>query len=139
MRNPYQKYQIRPEPTMTRADTLLALYEATLQAVEGALAALQANDAARARPLLARARLCVGGLASGVDPTLGEVPQNFLRLYEYVLHQLDRQSVAEVQAAFEVLRTLNDALVQIREEANQMERSGAIPALDAERQFQACA
>lgn len=139
MRNPYKQYQTQPEPSLTRADTLLALYDAAIQAVEGARVALTNNEKARARPLLERARLCVSGLAGGVDPSYGEVPQNFLRLYEYVLHQLDRQTAPDLQAALEVLHTLNDSLMQIRDEANVMERGGAIPALDAERQFQACA
>ncbi len=123
--NPYDAYT-RGAPSQTRIDTLLGLYDVAIDALDRALNSLRADDSVAASRHLARSRLAVTGLAAGVDMSYGIVPQNFLRLYEYVLHVLGNSTVKNLTAAQEVLQTLRDGLQEIRSEAIELERSGSI-------------
>ena len=137
--NPYKAYQAHRDPGLSRIDTLLALYEAAVEALRGALTAFGTNDVTAAEQRLGRARLAVTGLAGGVDPTQGDLPQHMLRLYEFVLHNLGLGTAEGVTAALDVLQTLQEGMLAIRPDALALERGGSIPPVTAGPQFLASA
>ena len=104
--NPYLKYQQQQVPSWTRIDSLLALYDGAIERLEGALVAFAENNPQRAKPLLDRSVYIVGGMASGLDFRYGEMPQNLLRLYEFVVRCLRQRTADKTKAALGVLRTL---------------------------------
>ncbi len=125
----YQAYQKQNQADMPRIDLLLSLYDGAIARLEEALEFLRKNDGAAAAQLVTKTQLIVAGLASGLDLSYGEVPQNLLRLYEFILHGLGEGGIRNLTAALEVLRSLREGLEHIQPEARQMERSGAIPPL----------
>jgi flagellin-specific chaperone FliS len=125
--NPYRAYQQQAYSAWLRIDMLLALYDGIIGRLEAALSALARKNATEAKPLLGKARLMLAGLVSCVDPSRGEMADQFLRLYEFVNHCLDIGDAKQVEAALRVLRTLREGLEAIRPEAAQLERSGQIP------------
>ncbi len=137
--NPLKAYQSRRDTGLSRIDTLLALYDAAIDALTQAAVALGKQDAAAAAPLLARAKLAVTGLAGGVDPGYGELPKGMLRLYEFVLHRLGCGTPECVADALDVLQPLREGLENIRPDALALERSGAVPPISSAPQFQASA
>jgi flagellar secretion chaperone FliS len=130
--NPYQKYRRREEAAdWTRMDLFLALYDKALERLDRAEAALRAGDPATAIPQMARTQLIVNELASGVQVEVNpEVNTNILRLYEYVVTELSQPRVEGVANARKVLRTLREGFEAVRAEANELERTGKVPALD---------
>lgn len=128
--HPYRAYQQPAMVGMTRIDLILALYEGTLKRLEQGLDALKRNDRPAAQARLARAQVLIAGLAAGVDPEQGELPRNFLRLYDFALTSVRQETVAGVEAALRILRTLEEGLVGIRPAAQQQELSGQIPSVD---------
>jgi flagellar protein FliS len=125
--NPFHAYKQQELAGWTRIDLLLALFDGAIERLDKAIPLLRQRDRKNAAPLLARASLIVNGLASGLDKDLGEVPENLLRLYEFVTHAIRTQRFDHLEAATRVLRTLREGFQGIRQEALQMERSGAIP------------
>lgn len=113
----------------TRADMLLLIYDRALQAISGGIQALQSGDTAP----LARHRLdahkALLMLADGLDLSQGEVPQNVLRLAVFAIDQTSGTETDAWIAARGVLQTLRDAFAQVRDDVNQLEASGRIPAL----------
>jgi flagellar secretion chaperone FliS len=130
--NPYAKYA-RPEPTTgwTRIDLLLALYDGALERLDKAAAALRAGDPGTAVPLMARVQLIVTELAAGVRTDVDEdMGTNYLRLYEFVVTSLRTPALDGIADARKVLATLRDGFEAIRQEANELERSGKLAAAD---------
>jgi flagellar protein FliS len=128
--SPYQAYQDQTSTGLPRIELLLTIYDGAIDRLERAKAAVERNDDAAAQPLLSAAKAIVTGLASSVDLSYGELPMNFLRLYEFVLFSLGEGDAKHLGAALQTLRTLREGLEGIRGEAIQLERSGVIPALD---------
>src|SRR5947209_4657151 len=130
MSNPYRAYQERSGTEWTRIDMLLALYDGAVERLEAAALAMHSGQDAVAVPLLARAQLLVCDLAAGVDPNAAG-SDNFLRLFEFVVHAIRCRSGEKVEAALNVLRTLREGFRTIRPEAVALENSGVIPPLTA--------
>lgn len=118
---------------------LLALYEGAIARLEESRGLLVGGNMVAAAPSLVRAQRIVAELLSGVDLSHGEVPRNFQRLYAFVLQAIASGEVRQIEGALEVLRTLQEGLLEIRNEATQLERSGAIPPIDTGRTLQAIA
>ena len=137
--NPYRAYQQQTGFGMSRIDMLLALYDGALERLGQACYLLGKGELREAQPLLARVQVLVGGLASGVDASGGTIPQNLLRLYEFVVHCCQAGNLDKVEAALRVMRTLQEGMQAIRPEAMQLERDGQIPALDTSPALQATA
>jgi flagellar biosynthetic protein FliS len=130
--NPYQKYD-RSEPSSgwTRIEMLLALFDGALMRLTKAGMALSNGDVPVATPYLAKAQLIVSELAAGVRVDVDEqMGQNMLRLYEYVVHELKTPRPQNVENAKKILLILREGFETIREEANQLERSGELVAAD---------
>ncbi len=77
-------------------------------------------------------------LAAGVDPNY-DGAANFLRLYDFVIRAISKRTVEQAEAALKVLRTLREGFQAIRPEAVALEKSGAIPPVNATRLVEATA
>lgn len=130
--NAYQKYRRPDEPTgWTRMDMLLALYDKALERLDRAEAAIRANDPTTAVPQLAKTQLIVTELAAGVRVEVNpEANTAILRLYEFIAHELAHATIEGIENARKILRTLREGFEAIRVEANELERSGQLPAAD---------
>ena len=129
--NPYAKYlQQQPAPCWMRIDMLLALFDGAIERCEQLEAALERQDRQAVQPLLNKTRMIVCGLASGVVADGDPVTTNILRLYEDVLHALGQGGIEDMRT-LTVLRTLREGFQKVRPEAVALERSGAIPPIDA--------
>src|SRR5262245_47068070 len=128
--NAYHAYQQNSAPAYTRIDMLLALFSGAIERMEAAADALRRNNPFPALSLLAKAQLIVAELASGVNPEAGEVSINLLRLYEFVSHCISTRQPEQLDAAVRVLCSLKQGFDAIRDEAVELERQGAIPAVD---------
>jgi flagellar protein FliS len=129
--NPHLAYKQQRSFGWARIDMLLALYERALERLDQARTALAQADVTTAGPFLVDAQLLVSGLVSGVNLDYGDLPLNFLRLYEFVLHNLRAATVEKVEDAMRILNALREGLRAIRAEAVQLERKGEIPPLEA--------
>jgi flagellar secretion chaperone FliS len=118
--NPYQIYQQQQTSSAARIDLLLMLYDKAIGHLRQAQAALAQCDLLAATPPLLEAQLIVYALATGIDPEYGEVPQNMLRLYEYVLHCLSQGEASNVQNALRVLTTLREGLTGIQQQVESI-------------------
>jgi|GEM_PF-3215842 len=130
--NPYQKYRRQNEvPHQTRMDSLLALFDKALERLDTAEAALRLGDTATAVPHLAKTQMIVMALASGVRVEIApEVNLTVLRLYEFIIQHLREPSIEGIGTARTALRTIRDGFETVRAEANELERTGRIPALN---------
>lgn len=137
--NPHLAYQQQRLFGWTRIDMLLALYERAIDRLERARTALEHRDATAAGTLLVDAQVLLYGLVSGVNVEYGELPENFLRLYEFVLQNIRLGGVEKLAEAVQILNTLRTGLQEIRAEAVQLERAGEIPPLEATLAVQATA
>lgn len=130
--NPYQKYRQQTETSQrTRMDSLLALFDKALERLDTAEAALHVGDKATAVPQLAKTQMIVMALASGVRVEINpEVNTTVLRLYDYALQHLREPSIEGIATARTAIRTIRDGFETVRAEANELERTGRIPALN---------
>jgi flagellin-specific chaperone FliS len=124
--NAFRAYQQR-NPGWTRADMLLALYQGAIERLDNASSALARGATDEVTPLLAKAQLIVLELAAGVDPSVAPAGSNVPRLCEFVLHSIRSGTPEAIASAVRILRILKDGFESIRDEANTLERSGAIP------------
>jgi flagellar secretion chaperone FliS len=128
--NPYARYpQAEPLAGMSRIDLLLTLYDAALARLDKAMMALTNGDIPVATPYMAKAQLMVAELSAGVRTDVDEqMGVNMLRLYEYVANELRTPRLVNVQNAKKVLTTLREGFEGVRDQANQLERSGQLVA-----------
>ncbi|MGD9856725.1 MAG: flagellar protein FliS [Planctomycetaceae bacterium] len=114
----------------TRVDMLLALYDATLIAVEQGQTASQAHHD---KPLIEarfRTQRLIAELMSGIDPEQGQLPQNIQRLLAYCLEQICGDTEEEWAAVAAIVTSLRDSFRAIRDQAVQLEQAGQIPPLE---------
>jgi flagellar secretion chaperone FliS len=126
----YKKVQAMPT---TRIDLILALYRKALENLGRAREALTQQKPDAARPLLAQTQLMVSAMATELPAYRDDASMNFLRLYEFVAHQMNLATVESVDAAVRVMTPLLKGFEAVREEALDLERRGAIPPLDKAR------
>jgi flagellin-specific chaperone FliS len=110
---------------------LLALYRGTIDRLEQALTRIEHADAHTAKPLLLRAQRMVTELLAGIDLQYGELADRLAKLYAFVLQSIGQGTVPHIRAAISVLKTLQDGLEGIRDQAASLERSGEIPPIAA--------
>src|SRR5258705_4974685 len=108
----YQKHKTEPR---TPLDLLLWAYDEAIVRLEQAHDALTQQDPDTTFPLLLRAQFLVYALASGIEPKQENLAgRNLLRLYEFVLHCLGRNSVDAVAAALQVLKILREGFREVQ-------------------------
>jgi flagellin-specific chaperone FliS len=135
--NPYAAYRKQESVGWTRIDMVLTLVDEALARIDRALEAQARGDAVAATQFLVKARLAVFGLASGINPAGGETSVNLLRLYEFAQDALGDGSPDKVRGARDVLTTLREGFQQVRPDALQLERSGAIAPTEDQPTFSA--
>jgi flagellar biosynthetic protein FliS len=129
--NALHAYRQQQALSWTRIDMLLALYRGAIDRLERALAAIERADASTAKPLLLRAQRMVTELLAGIDLQYGDLPDRLAKLYTFVLRAIGQGTVEQIRSAISVLKTLQEGLEGIRDQAVNMERSGEIPPIDA--------
>lgn len=126
----YEQESLDDKITASRIDMLLAIYDATIDAVsvveESVVKEESASEIAVAQ---SRAAVLVGLIANGVDPAKGEVAQKTLELCEFVQHALVSGELEKIVAAKRVLHNLREGFAGIRAEASELELRGVIPRL----------
>jgi flagellin-specific chaperone FliS len=127
--NPHHTYRQQQALAWSRIDMLLALYQGAIDRLETALAALRRGEHAAARVPLLRAQRIVAELLAGIDPQHGTIAQSLTQLCIYVIEAINRGAAEAIESAIGVLRTIAEGLSAIRNEARELERSGAIPPL----------
>lgn len=125
----YAAYKQAQNLPTTRIDLILASYGKALEQLSLARAALAQDRKGDALPHLTRTQLIVVGMASGLPAYQDDTARNFLRLYEFVGHQLTLATLASVDTASGVLRTLLTGFEKVRDEAAALEAQGVIPPL----------
>jgi flagellin-specific chaperone FliS len=131
--NGYAAYKnVRAMPT-TRIDLILTAYRKALENLIRARQALEQQDSVAARPLLLQTQLIVSSMASELPAYRDEASINFLRLYEFVAHQMKLETIESIDAAVRVLTPLLKGFEAVREEASELERRGAIAPLEQAR------
>lgn len=125
--NPHQIYQQQQTSNATRIEMLLGLYDKAIQNLTQAHQALKGRDLSAATPLVLQAQVMVYALANGVDLQYGEISQNMLRLYEFVLHRLGSSEAQNIREALHVLTILREGFREIEPKAKAMELSGKLP------------
>jgi flagellar protein FliS len=111
----------------SRIDMLLALYSGAIDRLERAVSAFGHGDSDATVPLLLRAQQMVTELFAGIDLKYGELPATLASLYNYVLWAISQGTPDYLQSSITILKTLREGLEGIRDQAMDMERSGAIP------------
>jgi flagellin-specific chaperone FliS len=116
----------------TRIELLLALYDKALERLNRADADLAARNEFAATQQLIQIQLILTSLAAGVCVELNpEQGNNILRLYSFVSNELRTPRAEGIASARKILGTLREGFEAIREEANQLERSGRLKAADS--------
>jgi flagellin-specific chaperone FliS len=126
----YQRVQNLPP---TRIELILTIYRKALENLVRARRALTQDQPDVARPLLLQTQLIVSTMATELPAYKDELSVNFLRLYEFVAHQMKVGTIASIDAAVRVLTPLQAGFEAVREQAVALERQGAIPPLDQAR------
>ena len=124
---PYQIYQQQHVQNATRIELLLALYDKAIQHLKQARQEIEQGNVSTATPLIVQAQVIVFALADGVDPQYGEIAQNMLRLYEFVLYRLGSTEAQNIGDAIQILATLREGLWEIEPKAKAMELGGKLP------------
>jgi flagellin-specific chaperone FliS len=126
----YKRVQSLPP---TRIDLILTIYRKTMENLGRARQALTDDKPDVARPLLLQTQLLISSMASELPAYKDELAINFLRLYEFVAHQMSVGTIDSVDAAVRVITPLMKGFEAVREQAAALERQGAIPPLDQSR------
>ncbi len=112
---------------LTRVEMLIALYDRAILHLETAGAALAAGNSQAAINAQFDAQKMLFGIFVGLKMEESEVATNIGRLLSFAMDCLVKK---DYPPAIKVLSDLRDGFVAIQEEANRLEHSGVIPALD---------
>jgi flagellin-specific chaperone FliS len=112
---------------LTRVEMLIALYDRAILHLETAGTALAAGDSQAAINAQFDAQKMLFGIFAGLKMEESEVATNIGRLLSFAMDCLVKK---DYPPAIKVLSDLRDGFVAIQEEANRLEHSGVIPALD---------
>jgi flagellin-specific chaperone FliS len=138
--NPYKSYQKQNGPTsQTRIDVVLSLYEAVIERLEKALAALGSNEQSTLKKQVAACVIGLSGLASAAEGREDEVAVSLRRLYRFIANCLADPTESNLKAGLNLLRTLHEGFLTVRPQALELERRGEIPPIGMKGTFQVSA
>ena len=123
---PIDAYQQDQSDNWTRIDLLLAAFDGSIERLEKANELLQEDDMDAALPILVRVQNITMQLLSGLDMSQGEIPKNMQVVYIHVLRCIGLGDDYNLDAAIEMLTNVREGLRSIRDEAAELEHSGAI-------------
>jgi flagellar protein FliS len=112
---------------MTRVEMLIALYDRAIHHLERASGAQKAGDFEQAIAAQFEVQKLLFGIFAGLKMEESEVATNIARLLSFAMDCLVNK---DYPPAIKVLGNLRDGFLAIKDEANRLEHSGAIPALD---------
>ena len=116
----------QPEVQWTRIEMLLAAFDGTISRLEKAQTLIEQGETAQAQPMLLTAQRLVLALYEGIDLRHGEIPANMQKLYLYVLGCIGVGEKLDLSGAIRVMQIIRSGLDDIKDTANEMERSGQI-------------
>ena len=114
----------QPAVRWTRIEMLLAAFDGTISRLQEAHDLLEQGETFKAQPLLLRSQQIVLALYQGIDLRFGQIPENMQKLYLFVLNCIGMGTKLDIPAALNILQTIRGGLESIRDQANEMERSG---------------
>ncbi|WP_437227807.1 hypothetical protein SH661x_000565 [Planctomicrobium sp. SH661] len=126
---PQQAYRRNAQSGWTRIEMLLAIYDATIAALDAGIDVLNQNRHDAYPAIRLRATQLFILLISGVDPEVSEVGVNIRSLCIFCLDQIETRDPAAWSDARNILATVREGFQRIREEGIQLEAQGAIPQL----------
>ena len=108
--NPYQQYKRKKYETQDQTKLLLMLYEGAIKFCKQAKIAIENDDPIEKNNKLQRAQDVIHELIDSLDTDNGgEVADNLLRLYEYMLRRLIKANIKQdTEIVDEVLDLLNN-------------------------------
>lgn len=111
----------------TRVDILIQLYDRAIEKVSDTKAALEADNNEVYVQSFVDSQKTILAIHSGLKADEHDVAFNVARLLHFVLQCLAEKKFDD---AIKVLSELRDGFAAIEEEANELELSGKIPAMD---------
>ncbi|MEM0925106.1 MAG: flagellar protein FliS [Planctomycetota bacterium] len=134
---PLQSYQRKKiQAGWSRVDLLLMLYEKAIEAVDACEIAAQTGDQALYVKHEMTARKVFLAIHSGLKPDEDEVAFNIARLLHFVLLSFDERRFDDCKR---ILDQVRQGFARIADEANELERSGAISPLAERDSFESIA
>lgn len=112
----------------TRVEMLLQLYDRAIVSLGGASMALEADDQETYAKLFIDGQKAILAIHSGLKPDEHDVAYNVARLLHFVLTCLAEKNFDD---AVKVLSELRDGFAAIADDANELEKTGVIPAMEA--------
>jgi flagellin-specific chaperone FliS len=128
----YEAYKQAQNLPATRIEVILELYRVALESLEQARHALAERGLDAARPFLLKSQTAVMGLAAGLPAHKDESATGFLRVYEYASRQMVQGDDESIAAAAQVLRTVYESFLKVRDEAVSLELQHKIRPLSSE-------
>lgn len=111
----------------TRIDMLIQLYDRAIASLEGADDAMKSGDDATYARLFLDAQKTILAIHTGLKPDEYEIAFNVARLLHFALVSIENKKFED---AVMVLKNLRDGFDAISDEANDLERTGQIPAFE---------
>lgn len=111
----------------TRIDMLIQLYDRAISSLSGASEALTVGDDHTYARLFLDAQKTILAIHTGLKPDEYEIAFNVARLLHFVLSAIEQKNFRD---AIMVMENLRDGFVGIADEANELERTGQIPAFE---------
>ncbi len=131
----YQSYRQSNAREWTRIKMLIELYGELERTLQRGSETDPAETSALAKHQLRALKLFVA-VFDGIDPQHDEVAANIHRLMVFAMGRLGENTPAAWKSAHEIVSELLSAFREIEQEATELERTGAIPALPQQTQFQ---
>ncbi len=117
----YEAYKQAQNLPPLRIDVILELYRVAMDSLERARLAFAEQGQDGARSLLTKSQTAIMGLAAALPAYNNDLAATFLRLYEYVSRQMVQPTAEGLASAAQVLRTLQEGFLQVRDQAVSLE------------------
>lgn len=117
----------------TRIDMLIQLYDRAIASLEGAAEAMESGDDAMYARLFLDAQKTILAIHTGLKADEYEIAFNVARLLHFSLVSIENKNFKD---AIMVMSNLRDGFVGIAEEANELEKTGQIPAFETHDELQ---
>lgn len=111
----------------TRIDMLIQLYDRAIASLEGTNEAMAVGDDATYARLFLDAQKTILAIHTGLKPDEYEIAFNVARLLHFVLSSIEQKNFED---AIMILQNLKEGFLGIAEEANELEKTGQVPAFE---------
>lgn len=134
MANPFETYRSQRAASWTRVDMVLALYDEAISRIGQALEALDRSEPVVSRQHCLRILQVIACLRSGVDADAGSLPQDILRLYNFIDRCITGGTREDLEVARKIITPIRDSFQEIRDNVAELEQIGEIPPLRFEHE-----